>query len=68
MSTSKSVLQVFKGFIELSTVEQGELLDLIRKYAAAGDFGKRELRESVHGSVTKMQTGPHSAGCPCCGR
>jgi hypothetical protein len=66
--TTKNVGIVFRGFTQLSQQEQSEFIELLNAYQSGTEFRKRELRENVLGTVTKMQTGPHSPGCVCCGR
>lgn len=59
--------RVFHGWLELSAAERDEFEKAIREYNAAYPTKQRELRESAD-RVIKMQTGPLTGGCPCCGR
>jgi hypothetical protein len=59
--------RVFRGWLELSSTEREEFQKAIDEYNRASETRKRELRES-YDRVIKMQTGPLSQGCPCCGR
>ena len=62
------VAKVLQGFLQLSDAEKTEFQKSLRDFAQGTDVVKRQLRESVNASVTKMQTGPHGGTCPCCGR
>ncbi len=64
----EKVALVLNGFLTLSDPQKQQLIGLLDEFRTGTDFTKRQLRESVSASVTKMQTGPHGGGCPCCGR
>jgi hypothetical protein len=60
--------RVFNGWLALTVAERDEFDKALKEYNAASSTKQRELRESSHDRVIKMQTGPLSGGCPCCGR
>jgi hypothetical protein len=62
------VAKVIQGFFQLTDAEKKEFQKALSEFAQGTDLAKRQLRESVNASVTKMQTGPHGGTCPCCGR
>ena len=64
----EKVARVLNGFIALSDAQKEQLIGALNEFRRGNDLVKRQLRESVTASVTKMQTGPHGGGCPCCGR
>jgi hypothetical protein len=68
MNVDNNVARVFNGFLELTQDQKTKFYGMIADFRTGTDHTRRELRESVYGSVTKMQTGPHNDNCPCCGR
>jgi hypothetical protein len=62
--------KVFLGWMNLTDGEREELETAMRRFRNAADSERRQLRESVRDSVTKVITGPlgSGSGCPCCGR
>jgi|26BtaG_2_1085354.scaffolds.fasta_scaffold02814_3 hypothetical protein len=64
----KEVAQIFNGWLSLSDSQKMKIIGMIQDYQRGGDHTKRELRESVMASVTKMHTGPLGDSCRCCGR
>lgn len=60
--------RVFNGWLALSPAERRDFEKAVRDYNNGTSTKQEELRESVRDHVTKMQTGPLSQGCPCCGR
>jgi hypothetical protein len=57
---------VFNGWLALSDDEREEFKKAKKEYKEGSATRQQQLRESVR--VLKMQTGPLSGGCPCCGR
>ncbi|KDN74810.1 hypothetical protein ABZ568_37275 [Streptomyces olindensis] len=65
------VAAVVKGFIALTPVQRDEFVRLANEYTNGGQFTRdRIVRESIRdfGGITKVDLGPTSQGCPCCGR
>ena len=62
------VTSVFNGWLALTESERAELEKQIYEFRNISEYRRGELRESVRGSVTKMQTGPVREPCACCGR
>jgi len=61
--------RVFNGWLALNAAERAEFDKAVKEYNAESLTKQRELRESLHDRVMKMQTGPLGPGaCPCCGR
>ena len=60
--------RVFNTWVHLSSDEQRELDDEIRKFKIANTTGQRQLRELSESVIQKMQTGPLGGTCPYCGR
>ena len=68
MNVDNDVALVFNGFLDLSQDQKMKFYGMIKDYQNGTEYTRRVLKESVYGSVTKMQTGPHNDNCPCCGR
>jgi uncharacterized protein Yka (UPF0111/DUF47 family) len=60
--------KTFRGWIALSYSERQDFQKAVNEYETASDRRKTEISESIRSSVTKMDTGPVSGGCPCCGK
>jgi len=60
--------RVFNGWLVLSADERAEFEKAVRDYHSSTSTKQRELRETFSDRVQKMQTGPLSSGCACCGR
>ena len=60
--------RVFNGWLALTENERNDFEKAVREYQAAPIDKRARLRESTRDHATKMQTGPLSQGCPCCGR
>lgn len=60
--------RVFNGWLALSATERDEFEKAVREYNASTSTKQKELRETFSDRVQKMQTGPLSQGCACCGR
>ena len=60
--------RVFNGWLALSDSERSEFDAATREFRTATESSKRELRESNRNRVEKMDTGPVSGKCACCGR
>jgi hypothetical protein len=60
--------RAINGWLALSVSEREEFEKAIREYNISTATKQRELREKFSDRVSKMQTGPLSSGCPCCGR
>ncbi|MEX2375002.1 MAG: hypothetical protein WD942_05365 [Dehalococcoidia bacterium] len=63
MASAKAAT-VIRGYLSLTVDERREVEDAIRRHQQGG-----QIRESVRKSFgTRLDTGPISGGCPCCGR
>jgi hypothetical protein len=60
--------RVFNGWLALSDAERDEFKKARKEYKEATPTKQQQLRESSRDQIQKMQTGPLSQGCPCCGR
>lgn len=68
MDIDEEIAYVVKGYLNLSETQQKKFLGIIEEYHSGRRIFSTDLRESVHGSVTKMQTGPYHVPCTCCGK
>ena len=67
MSTESDM--VFRGFLKLSDPEKLEFIKDFREYytLSTDDKRHRELLAGISVAL-KMELGPISGGCPCCGK
>lgn len=64
---NERVAIVFKGFLELSSQEQNELIDAMNDYNKKSYTERCEIRETYKSG--RVVIGPTSSViCPCCGR
>ena len=68
MNIEKEIAHVFNGFLNLTDSQKIKFLGIVKDYQSGNHISNESLRESVHDSVTKMQTGPYRETCTCCGR
>jgi hypothetical protein len=59
---------VFRGYTQLSTLERNELIQEIRKFNQDNYAERRRKEATIDLSEIRMELGPLSGGCPCCGR
>lgn len=59
---------VFDGFVDLSEIEQGEVLTSIDKYQKSSTYEKQASQRMVINSRQAVMMGPVATKCPCCGR
>jgi hypothetical protein len=57
---------VFNGWLALFDDEREEFKRAKKEYKEGSSTKQQQLKEAAR--VLKMQTGPLSGGCPCCGR
>ena len=57
---------VFRGFLELNSEEQSDVVFAINEYDKKGTYEKQEIRKSYE--KDRVVLGPLGSVCPCCGR
>lgn len=63
------VAAVVQGFAALSQVQRAEFIAVVNRYIDGDLITKdRIVRESRRDWITKVDLGPVSQTCPCCGR
>lgn len=63
------VAAVMQGFAALTPAQQAEFITVINRYIGGDLITKdRIVRESRRDWITKVDLGPVSQSCPCCGR
>lgn len=67
----RNVAAVIQGFVALTDAQGAEFVESVNEYInGAAPTKERIVREARRdfGAITKVDLGPVSQACPCCGR
>ncbi|MGW2239471.1 hypothetical protein [Streptomyces sp. NPDC001759] len=64
-----NVATVVQGFIALTPTQRAEFVTEINQFISGDQYTQNRIRrESTRNWITKVDLGPTSQVCPCCGR
>lgn len=65
---NRRIATVFQGYRTLTDNERDEFIETVNEYNRAGLEKKSRMTREATEYTYKVDMGPVSTGCPCCGR